>query len=185
MRKVIMWNVMTLDGFFEGSKPWDLDFHNSVWGDELEQFSLEQLRATGILVFGRKTYEGMAAYWRTEKGAVADFMNSIPKIVFSRTLTKADWTNASVVNGEAATEIASLKRQPGKDIYIFGSAVLCAALTRHRLIDEYRIGLAPVVLGQGSPLFKAESGKANLKLIEARTLATGCVLLRYAPLTTD
>ncbi len=84
--KLIMWNMVTLDGYFEGAKKWDLDFHNIVWGDELDQFSIEQLKQCNALVFGRVTYEGMAAYWTTaqsEPGEVADFMNKIPKIVFS------------------------------------------------------------------------------------------------------
>lgn len=90
MSKLIMWNLMSLDGFFEGAKNWGLDWHEYVWGDELERISIGQLHSADRLMFGRVTYEGMAAYWRTAKGAVAELLNSIPKVVISRTLDKAD-----------------------------------------------------------------------------------------------
>jgi dihydrofolate reductase len=78
MRKLIMWNLVTLDGFFEGLESWALDFHQTVWGEELERFSVEQLRTADLLFFGRVTYEGMAAYWQTAPpGEVADFMNRV------------------------------------------------------------------------------------------------------------
>src|SRR2546426_12161181 len=153
MRKVIMWNLVTLDGFFEGQKIWDLGFHDSVWGDELEQYSLDQSKSTDMLLFGRVTYEGMASYWPTAKDKIADFMNSVPKIVFSRTLKKAEWSNTRLVKESAEKEVAKLKQAPGKNILIFGSAKLVASLSRTGLIDEYDICLAPVVLGGGAPLF--------------------------------
>ena len=86
MRKLIMWNLITLDGYFEGAKNWDLPWHEQVWGEELERFSLEQLESADMLLFGRVTYEGMAAYWQTAQGKIADYMNSLPKVVCSRTL---------------------------------------------------------------------------------------------------
>ena len=86
MRRLIMWNMVTLDGFFEGSKPWDIAWHELGWGEELERLSVEQTSAADALLFGRVTYEGMAAYWPSAKGEVADIMNAIPKIVFSKTL---------------------------------------------------------------------------------------------------
>src|SRR5271169_5090342 len=90
MSRLIMWNLMTVDGCFEGAKSWDLAFHQAVWGPELEAFSIEQLRTADRLLFGRVTYEGMAAYWRTAQGEVADFMNRLPKVVFSTSLTRMD-----------------------------------------------------------------------------------------------
>ena len=90
MRKLIMWNIITLDGYFEGDKNWDLCFHDIVWGPELEKISIDHLNAADYLVFGRITYEGMAAYWKTAKGQIAELMNKIPKLVFSRTLNS--WT---------------------------------------------------------------------------------------------
>ncbi|HEX2081150.1 MAG TPA: dihydrofolate reductase family protein [Longimicrobium sp.] len=181
MRKLIMWNMVTLDGFFEGTRPWDIDFHNAGWGEELQRFSTEQMSTADLLLFGRRTYEGMAQYWTTAQGETADRMNGIQKVVFSRTLTSADWANSRLVSTDAAEEVARLKQEPGKDILVFGSADLCASLTRAGLIDEYRLGVNPIVLGQGNPLFKPGSGQMKMRLLETRPLKTGCVLLFYAP----
>lgn len=175
-----MWNLVTLDGFFEGPRSWDLGFHKLAWGEELEQFSIEQLKSAGALLFGRITYEGMAAYWTKAQGVDADFMNRLPKFVFSRTLAKADWNNTTLIKDHAEETVAKLKRQPGKDIYIFGSAALSSTLMQHGLIDEYRLALVPVLLGKGNPLFKLDQ-KAEMKLLDARQLSNGCVILRYEP----
>jgi dihydrofolate reductase len=180
MRRIIMWNLVTLDGFFEGPKSWDLDFHKLVWGDELERRSIEQLKSADTLLFGRVTYEGMAAYWTQAQGAIADLMNSIQKFVFSETLKKADWNNTTLVKDHAEEAVAKLKRKPGKDGYIFGSAALSSTLMRHDLIDEYRLALVPVILGRGNPLFK-EGLPTSMKLLEARPLTNGCVIVRYEP----
>jgi dihydrofolate reductase len=91
MGRLVVWNLMTLDGYFEGRNPWDLGFHETVWGDELEAFSLEQGNEIGTLLFGRRTYEGMAGYWSQETGTIADMMNSIDKAVATRTLDEATW----------------------------------------------------------------------------------------------
>jgi len=181
MRKVIMWNLVTLDGFFEGPKSWDIDFHESVWGEELEQYSLDNSKSTDLLLFGRVTYEGMASYWPTAKDKIADFMNNVPKVVFSKTLKEAEWNNTRLVKDSAEKEVARLKQQPGKNIFIFGSAKLTASLSRADLIDEYDICLAPVLLGAGNPLFKASPERLKLKLIEAKPLKSGGVILRYQP----
>lgn len=181
MRKLIMWNMVTLDGFFEGAQPWDIDFHNAGWGDELQRFANEQMSAADLLLFGRRTYEGMARYWSTATGETADHMNRIRKVVFSRTLASADWANTRLVSTDAAEEVARLKREPGKDILVFGSADLCDSLTRAGLIDEYRLGVNPIVLGQGNPLFKPAAGQIKMRLLESRPLQTGCVLQFYAP----
>jgi dihydrofolate reductase len=175
-----MWNLMTLDGYFEGAKGWDLDWHGFVWGDELERLSLEQASASDTLLFGRATYEGMAAYWSTATGEIADYMNKVRKIVFSRTLQSADWNNTSIEKAPPEEAVPRLKRESGKDLLVFGSAQLCATLMRHGLIDEYRIGLAPLVLGAGKPLFKP-GPRVKMKLLDARPTTTGCVILRYAP----
>lgn len=176
-----MWNLVTLDGFFEGPKSWDIDWHDSVWGEELEQYSMEQAKSTDLLLFGRVTYEGMAAYWPSAKDKIADFMNRVPKVVFSRTLKKAEWNNTRLVKESAEKEVAKLKQQPGKNMFLFGSAKLAASLARHGLIDEYDICLTPVVLGGGNPLFKANPERMKLKLLEARPLKSGGVILRYQP----
>lgn len=181
MGKLIMWNLMTLDGMFEGSKPWDLDWHEYAWGEELERFSLEQGREAEGLVFGRRTYEGMAAHWPTAKGEIADFMNAVPKYVFSRTLERTDWANSTLVKEEAGKAVARLKERPGKDLFVFGSADLSATLIRHGLFDEYRVGLVPVTLGEGNPLFKPGAVPLRLQLQQSRPLGDRCLLLRYQP----
>ena len=181
MRKLLIWDLVSLDGFFEGRKSWDLDWHQYAWGEELEALSTEQLKTVGMLLFGRVTYEGMAGYWSTQKGEIAEFMNILPKIVFSRTLGKAEWKNTRLVKGEAAAEVAKLKKQPGKDLFIFGSAKLSSTMIEAGLVDEYRICIAPVILGGGSPLFKPSPRILRLELLEARPLKTGGVILRYQP----
>lgn len=183
MPRLVMWNLQTLDGCFEGPQPWDLDFHNAAWGDELQRFSLEQTAEVGTLLYGRNTYEGMAKHWSTATGAVAEFLNAVPKVVFSRTLDAADWHNSRLVRGEAADEVVELKRRPGKDLFVFGSAKLSDSLMRRGLFDEYRICIAPVVLRNGAPLFKPGGPRQDLTLLEARPLATGAIILRYAPKT--
>jgi len=179
MGKLIMWNLTTLDGFVEGPGR-DISWHNDVWGEELERLSIEQGRAAGALMFGRITYELMAGYWPTASGEVADFMNALPKYVFSRTLTTSDWNNTQVF-GDAAATVAKLKHETAKDIYLFGSADLASHLIPHGLIDEFRIGVAPVLLGEGTPLFKRTSDQRKLKLLETKALSVGAVILRYAP----
>ena len=181
MRPLIMWNLVTLDGLFEGAKPWDLEWHEAVWGDELERLSIEQLHSADTLVFGRATYEGMARYWQSETGEVADLMNGIQKVVFSRTIDKAAWQNTRLVKGDPVAEIGKLKKQPGKTMFVFGSANLCATLMQHDLIDEYRLALTPLILGSGTPLFKSGQARMKLRLLHMKSLKSGCVILRYAP----
>lgn len=179
VRKLIMWNLITLDGYFEGAKNWDLPWHEHLWGDELEQFSLDQLQSADMLVFGRVTYEGMAAYWQTATGAIADYMNSLPKVVCSRTLQTADWNNSTLVKHDAANEVAKLKQQGNGNMFVFGSANLSNTLMNENLFDEYRIGIAPVIHGSGRHLFSDGLRPDWLQLLEARQLSTGCMILRY------
>ena len=183
MRRLVAWNVMTLDGYFEGSNPWDLGFHETVWGDELEAFSLEQGKEIGTLLFGRRTYEGMAAYWsggNSEPGAITDMMNSIEKAVATRTLAEATWNNTRLLKGEAVAAVRALKAEDGKDVYVFGSADLLSSLLGAGLVDEYRICLVPVVLGAGNPLFKPQDQQVKMRLESARPLKTGGAILTYA-----
>jgi dihydrofolate reductase len=181
MSKLIMWNIITLDGYFEGEKNWELPFHELVWSDEMEQFCLEQLNATSYLVFGRITYEGMAAYWKTAEGEIADFMNNLPKVVCSRTLASADWNNSILVKENVTNEIAALKEKSTKDLYVFGSSNLSETLIRENLFDEYRIGIAPVIAGKGRYLFPQGLPEKNLSLISSWPLQTGGVILTYKP----
>lgn len=185
MRKLIMWNVITLDGYFQGDKDWDLNFHETIWGPELEKLSLEQLHRADYLVFGRVTYEGMAAYWKTETGEIADLMNSIPKLVFSRTLKAVDWNNSILVHGNASGEIAKLKREGNNDMYLFGSANLSETFLNDNLFDEMRIGIAPVILGGGKHLFRNHAlSSQKLDLISTQPLSNGGVVVTYKATTT-
>ncbi|MBV2187431.1 MAG: dihydrofolate reductase family protein [Rhizobium sp.] len=182
MRKLIIWNLMTLDGYFEGKSPWDLGYHQLAWGEELRAYSLEISQQADLLVFGRKTYEGMAAYWvdATEELEIKAFMNAMAKIVASRSLAKADWNNTRVVR-DIVGELTTLKAQPGKDIFVFGSAELTDSLLKAGLVDEIRLCLVPVVLGGGNPHFKPAETPRLFTLLETRPLKTGGVILRYAP----
>lgn len=180
MRRLVAWNLMTLDGYFEGGSPWDLGFHETVWGEELHAFSLEQGKEIGTVLFGRRTYEGMADHWTKATGEIADMMNSIEKAVATRTLDKATWNNTRLLKGEAVEAVRELKAQEGKDVYIFGSADLLDSLLKAGLVDEYRICLAPVVLGRGNPLFKPQGQQIKMRLENTRPLKTGGVVLTYA-----
>jgi len=179
MARLIMWNLMTLDGFVEGPNR-DISWHEDVWGEELERLSIEQLHAAGGLLFGRVTYELMAGYWPNATGEVADFMNAAPKYVFSRTVKRSDWNNTQLFGDDAPETVARLKRESAKDIFLFGSAELAATLIPRGLIDEFRVALNPVILGGGTPLFKPGE-KVKLKLLDSRPLSTGVVILRYVP----
>jgi dihydrofolate reductase len=182
MRKLIMWNVVTLDGCFEGEKKWDLEFHQLVWGPELEKLGIEQLKSADMLVFGNVTYEGMAKYWvaaeGTDEGEVAGFMNNIKKVVCSKTREKADWNN-TVIAKDAITEIRKLKEEGDRPMLVFGSGILSQSLMNAGLFDEIRLCVAPVILGKGRQLFSKENQKQNLRLIQSQTLPNGGMILKY------
>lgn len=128
---------------------------------------------------GRVTYEGMAAYWQTATGAVADYMNSLPKLVCSRTLQSVGWHNTTLVKSDVANEVARLKQEGNGNMFVFGSANLSENLMNEKLFDEYRIGVAPFIHGRGRLLFSNGLRSQGLHLLEARQLSTGCVILRY------
>ncbi len=183
MRKVLFVNMVTLDGFFEGPNR-EIDWH--MVDEDFNKESLKFNESADILLFGRITYELMASYWPTEEAMrddplVARMMNSFPKVVFSRTLDKADWSNSRLVKSDAAQEVARLKQLPGKDIVIFGSADLAVDLIDQGLIDEFRIFINPVVLGAGHPLFKDVKNTFKLRLVNSRVFNNGLVLLVYQP----
>src|SRR5918996_2613018 len=116
MVKLIMWNMMTLDGLIEGPDR-EIDWLADVWGEDLEAYSKDTGRAAGGLLFGRVTYQLMAGHWATAEGEIAGFMNALPKVVFSRTLETADWSNTRVVPGNAADERRRLQEETGKDLF--------------------------------------------------------------------
>jgi dihydrofolate reductase len=183
--KVIMFNLITVDGYFEGKNKWDIAWHQV--DDEFNQFSIEQLDHASGLIFGRVTYEGMAAYWPTPNAIkddpmVAGKMNSIPKYVFSRTMDHVDWNNSHLVKGDAVDELRQLKQRSSKDLFIFGSANLGQTFTQHHLIDEYRLIINPIVLGSGGSLFTDIGSSLKFRLIASRAFKNGNVLLTYQPL---
>jgi len=183
MRKIIFFMLTSLNGFFEGADR-DINWHNV--DAEFNDFAIEQLNKVDTILFGRVTYEMMASYWptpdaKTNDPIVAEKMNSTPKIVFSKTLEKVDWENTKLINDNFEEKIQKLKLQSGKDMIIFGSSDLAVTFIEHGLIDEFRIMVNPIVLGDGKLLFAGMKGKLELKLIKTRTFQSGNVLLYYEP----
>ena len=177
MRRVFVSNLSSLDGFFEGSDK-KLDWF--VLDEEFFDYSRAMLRSVDTILFGRDTYLHMAAYWPTAPAdEIADKMNNLPKIVFSKTLPSADWRNSTLVRGDAATEVARLKQLPGRDMVILGSAALTSSLLQAGVIDEYRVILMPILIGRGNPLFPNMRQRLRLKLSKVQPLASGVVILYY------
>jgi dihydrofolate reductase len=173
--------MTTANGFYERG-PWEIDWHNTDL--EFNDFAIEQLELMDTLVFGRKTYEGMVAYWPTREAidsdpVVAGKMNGLAKVVVSKTLARADWSNTRVVREPEA--IAALKREPGKDALLIGSSDLALSLGALGLIDEYRIMVNPIALGKGKPLLQGLAQDLKLTLLRTRTFQNGNVLLVYVP----
>lgn len=182
MGKLVIWNIMSLDGCFEGVTPWELSMHETVWGPDLKKLSDEQLGEAALLLFGRRTWEGMRDYWSGSTEGEAAAMNSLPKAVVSSTLTDANWNNSRVLR--SIDDVKALKKDSGgKNIYVFGSAQLTSALRQAGLIDEYRICVAPLLLGKtgGAPMFKPGDERQRLDLIKAEPITGGGVLLFYRP----
>lgn len=171
--------MVSLDGFFEGDRPWDIDWHRT--DEEFNEFAAEQLDDFDTLVFGRATYEGMAQYWPSEEAVksdpkVAGRMNESAKIVVSRTLDKPEpaWSNTTLVKD--AAELRSPNR-----LLVLGSAVLTTSLLEAGLLDELRIIVNPVLLGSGRSLASSAKGPIALTLRARREFRNGNVLLTYAP----
>ncbi len=187
MRKLIVFNNVTLDGYFVG-KDGDISWFKGKMDPEFTAFVLENAIAGGVLVFGRVTYELMASYWQTadaikQDPLVAERMNNLPKVVFSRTLDSAPWNNTTLVKRDLAAEVRKLRNQVGMDMVILGSGQIVAQLAQAGLIDEYQIVLNPVVLGQGRTMFDGIAETLALKLAKTRTFGNGNILLWYAPMT--
>ena len=181
MRKVIVSNLVTLDGYIARPNG-DIDWF--VTNDEFFEDTPDQLDEADTLLYGRVTYQGMASYWPTAPSdPIADRMNRFAKVVFSKTLTSADWNNSRLVKTDLGDEVRRLKGQPGKDMLIFGSGQIVAALTNLGLIDEYRIFLNPVVIGGGISMFAGVDKTVKLKLLASKPLKSGVVVLTYAPET--
>jgi dihydrofolate reductase len=152
MRKLVLQMGVSLDGLvarpgLHGGGGWGLPPEDPA----LKQRKLDWLRDTGLHLLGRNTYEEMAQAWPTSDDDYAAPMNDIPKVVFSKTLERADWAETRIASGDLTEEIAELKRQPGKDMIAWGGAIFAQSLIRLGLVDEYRLVLQPVALGTASP----------------------------------
>ncbi len=189
MRKVLVFNLVSLDGYFEGPNR-DISWHNVTSGsgmdEEFNEYAVEMLNSVDTLIFGRVTYELMASYWPTpdvikNDPMVAERMNHLSKIVFSRTLDKVEWNNTRLAKDNIEEEMKKMKQQPGKDMVILGSGSIVSQFAHLGLIDEYRLMVNPVVLGRGNPLFKDIKDRLYLKLLKTRTFRSGNVLLYYEP----
>lgn len=180
MRKVIVAMSMSLDGFVAPAK--GAPDHRSLPEDPaLKRIKLDWFRQVGTHAMGRVTYNEMAAHWPVSTDAYAAPMNDLPKVVFSKTLERADWNDSRVARGDIAEEISALRQEPGGDIIAWGGASFAQELSRRGLVDEYRLVINPVALGNGLPLFKDLSEPIDLRLVEARTFATGAALHIYQP----
>lgn len=184
MRKLIVFNHVSLDGYFvdrNGDMSWAKADHQDA---EWDAFVAGNASGGGVLVFGRVTYEMMASFWPTpfaieSMPAVAKGMNSMEKVVFSRTLKQATWNNTKLVQGDPAAEMRKMKKETGPDMVILGSGSIVAQLAPESLIDEYQIVVNPLVLGKGRTMFDGVKEKLRLKLANTRAFGNGNVLLCY------
>lgn len=182
MRKVHVFNQVSLDGYFT-------DENNDMsWAhkrdEEWNAFAGGNAGGEAELLFGRVTYEMMAAFWPTPQAAamlpeVAAGMNRMRKIVFSRTLDVVSWQNTTVIKGNLVAEVQAMKRQPGPDLVIMGSGSIVSQLTQAGVIDEYQIAVNAIVLGKGRTLFETVTGKVGLTLTKTRSFKNGNVVLWY------
>jgi dihydrofolate reductase len=186
MRKLVLFAHISLDGF-AGDSHGGLNFLS--YNEELQQFADELVQTVGAPVYGKNTYQLMEGYWPTvlndptaSKHELdhAQWVQHIPKIVFSTTLSSADWHNTTLIKGNVEEEVNKLKRQEGKDLVIFGSPGLAKSLMNLGLIDEYKLTLHPVILGEGISLFDSNTQRSKLTLLASKTLGSGVVTLHYA-----
>jgi dihydrofolate reductase len=181
MRKIIVSNFVSLDGYIEGPNK-ELDWH--IVDREFLEYAEEMLNSVDAILFGRITYQMMAAYWPTAEAKLSDpviaaKMNELPKMVFSKTLHSVEWENSSLIKNNIKETVLKLKEQPGKDMVILGSGSIVSAFTQMGIIDEYRIIINPVILGAGKPHFAGSLDKKILKLTDVKRLSSGVVMLYY------
>jgi dihydrofolate reductase len=180
MRKVVVQMSLSLDGFVAPAKSAANHRISTLPEDSaLKEIKLDWLRQAGTHAMGRVTYNEMAAYWPVSTDDYAAPMNELPKVVFSKTLESADWNDSRVARGDIAEEISALRREPGGDIIAHGGASFVQALSRAGLVDEYRLVINPIALGNGLPLFKDLSDPIELQLVQARTFPNGTALHIY------
>lgn len=181
MRPVVLQMGVTLDGFVHGATGYE-DWRLPPEEDVVVAWKVASLREAGTHIMGRAAYEAMSAVWPNTTGVYADVMNDVPKVVFSSTLTRADWAESRIASGDLAEDIDRLKREPGGVILAHGGATFVDSLIRERLIDEYRLVIHPVVIGHGTGLFSALREPLRLDLIEARTFSNGTAIHVYRPM---
>ena len=184
MRKLLVFNQVTLDGFFSGPNG-DLNWaHQTPADDEWNNFVAENATGGGELLFGRVTYDLMKSYWPTPQAmqddpVVAEQMNSLPKVVFSRTLDAASWNRTKLVKGDLVEAVGKMKQEPGKDMVILGSGSIVSQLTQAGLIDVYQFVVNPVVLGRGKTMFSGVENEVRMKQTGTRAFKNGNVLVSY------
>jgi dihydrofolate reductase len=186
MRKLIVFNHITLDGYFvdgNGGMQWA---YRETQDSEWDKFVVGNASGGGVLLFGRVTYDLMVSYWPTPLAAqnnpvVAERMNNCEKVVFSRSLEKASWNNTTVVKGDIVAEVRKMKEKPGLGMAILGSGSIVSQLAPHGVIDEYQMVVNPLALGKGRTMFEGLQEKLALKLTKSRAFNNGNVLLCYEP----
>jgi dihydrofolate reductase len=185
-RQLILHMSVSLDGFVartDGVIDWlsSRSAGGVDHGDRRHRANLELLGQIGTIVMGRGAYEDMFKGWSGSDNPMAVFMNTLPKVVFSQSLSEVAWSNARLSRAPLEDEIPALKREPGKDLIVFGGARIAHSLMRHRLIDEYRLTVHPVALGEGLPLMHGLPEPQRLELISSNAYADGCVTQTYRP----
>ena len=186
MRNLVVFNHISLDGYFvdvNGSMMW-AHGGRSTTDDEWNAFVAGNASGEGTLLFGRITYDLMVSYWPTpmakqNDAAVAERMNALPKVVFSRTLDKAAWNNTKLVKGELTSEVRKMKNEAGEGMVILGSGSIVSQLAQEGLIDSYQFVVNPTVLGKGRSMFEGVKDKMSLKLTKTRAFSNGNVFLSY------
>jgi dihydrofolate reductase len=179
VRKVVAVELVSLDGVMEAPEEWAFSYTN----DEMEAANAKGMAASDALLLGRVTYEQMATFWPEQSGGtpMVDYINSVQKLVVSTTLEEVGWNNSTLIKDGVAEEIATLKRQPGKDITIIGSAALVRSLLRMGLLNELRLMVYPVILGGGKRLFEDDGEMKSFDLVDSKTFGSGVVSLGYEP----
>ena len=179
MRKVVASELVSLDGVMESPEKWSFHFHNH----EMAEANEARMAEADAMLLGRVTYQEFASYWPYQNSAdqpFTDYLNNTRKFVVSTTLEEPlEWQNSTLIKGNVAEEIAKLKRQPGKDIGIVGSGTLVRSLLRDDLLDEFRLMVHPIVLGNGKRLFEEGGGQKSLELVDSKTFGTGVLYLTY------
>jgi dihydrofolate reductase len=179
LRKVVAVELVSLDGVMEAPEEWAFSYSN----DEMEAANAKGMAASDALLLGRVTYEQMAAFWPEQPGGtpMVDYINSVQKLVVSTTLGEVGWNNSALIKDDVTEQIAGIKRRPGKDITILGSAILVRSLLRAGLLDELRLMVHPLLLGRGKRLFEDGAEQEVLDLASSETFGTGVVSLAYRP----